>query len=204
MDAAEQEAKTIETYDATASQWSQMHQGAWEETAAHFSQLLPGGTVLEIGCGGGRDAANLIAQGLTYFGTDASLGMVAEARKAVPAGVFEQLNVYDLAKLKRQFDGFWACAVLLHIPKKRIDEALQAITAVLKPGAIGMITMKDGDREEFEVRDKDGAHEERLFVYWKKDDFSEVLARNGFKVLEYEYRPVSQRTNWHVFFVSKT
>ncbi|MGB4758673.1 MAG: class I SAM-dependent methyltransferase [Candidatus Saccharimonadales bacterium] len=169
--------------------------------AQEFKEFLPSGKVLEIGCGGGRDAATLVKLGFDYTGTDASAGMVGAAQQIVPHASFQQCDVYELAKLGRAFDGFWACAVLLHIPKSRIDEALQGIIGTVKQGAIGMISIKDGDSEEFEVRDIDGMHEERLFVYWKKDDFETVLSRNNLSVIQYKYRPVSKRTNWHIFIV---
>ena len=199
------EAKTIETYNVIARQWTKSHGVAndWKWAADRFRELLPSGRVLEIGCGGGRDAAELIDQGYEYFGTDASRGMIGVARMNVPSAAFECRNIYNLASLHTQFDGFWACAILLHIPKERINEAFRAISAVLKLGAKGMISIKDGDEEEFEVRDSEGMHEERLFVYWRKEDFTRVLSQNGFSVLEYTYRPVNQRTNWHTFFVEK-
>jgi SAM-dependent methyltransferase len=201
----ELEAKTIQTYDTTALHWAKNHTvvNDWEETAAQFKELLPAGKIIEIGCGGGRDAAELIRLGYDYFGTDASAGMIDVAHTVVPHGRFQQYNVYDIAKLGKQFDGFWACSVLLHIPKERINEALGAINASLRTGAIGMVSIKDGSKEEFEVRDKDGAREERLFVYWSKEEFAAVLKRNGFEVIEYSYRPVNERTSWHIFFVSK-
>src|SRR6266568_1458858 len=206
MNKKELEAKTIQTYDADAKQWSASHTigNGWQAPIEKLKKLLPGGRIIEVGCGGGRDAAALIKAGYAYVGTDASAGMIGVAAAEVPGAVFQQLSVYDLRRLQTQFDGFWACAVLLHVPKARIDEALQALGSVLKPDAIGMISMKDGDREDFEVRDKNGAHQERLFVYWTKDAFTKKLAENGFSVLHYDYRPVSVRTKWHIFFVQKT
>jgi 2-polyprenyl-3-methyl-5-hydroxy-6-metoxy-1,4-benzoquinol methylase len=161
------ESKTIETYDATAHHWTRTHMrvNEWEWAAGKLKQLLPSGRVLEIGCGGGRDASELINLGYEYLGTDASIGMIRAAQKEVSSANFRQLNIYDLSSLNEQFDGFWACAVLLHIPKARIDEAFTQLSSCLKPGAIGMISIKDGDKEDFEVRDKDGGHVERLFVY---------------------------------------
>ena len=199
------ELKTIKTYDAMAKSWAKSHSIAsdWDEEIAVFARLLPSGKVLEVGCGGGRDAQSLIEQGFEYFGTDASKGMIEVAQSEIPSAVFEQCNVYGLGNLHTKFDGFWACAVLLHIPKHRIGQALTAIHGVLQPGAIGMISMKAGDEEHFEVRDKEGHHEERLFAYWKKDDFIAVLEQNGFSLRQYAYRPVSTRTNWHIFFVEK-
>lgn len=206
MEQKQQELKTIQTYDNNAAAWAQTHAAVndWEDVFEQFTNLLPSGNILEIGCGGGRDAELFIKhEGYTYLGTDASKGMIDVCKKQLPMGDFQHVNVYDLASLNQVFDGFWACAVLLHIPKDRINEALLAISAATKDGAIGMISVKDGNETEFEVRDKDGAHEERLFAYWKKDDFETVLGTNGFSVIDYTYRPVSKRTNWHIFFVRK-
>ncbi len=197
------EAKTIQTYDATAGQWAKSHAivNDWAWAAKELHRLLPAGKILEIGCGGGRDAAELLGLGYEYVGTDASREMVRTARAEVPAADIRQCNIYDLRTLDTKFDGFWACAVLLHIPKSRIDEALSALSATLNPGAIGMISIKDGDKEDFEVRDTDEAHEERLFVYWRKDEFLDALERHGFELLDYAYKPLSERTKWHIFFL---
>jgi len=202
---ADQEAETIATYDRTAASWATEHEivNDWLGTAAEFKQLLPSGRVLEVGCGGGRDAAELLRLGYDYLGTDASAKMVQVVQERLPSAHFEQMSVYDVAKLEQQFDGLWACAVLLHIPKRRIDEAIRPLNRVLRLGAIGMISMKDGNAEEFEVRDKGGTHEERLFVYWSKADFTNVIERNGFRLVNYTYRPSDARTNWHAFFVQK-
>jgi SAM-dependent methyltransferase len=199
------EAKTIETYDAHADVWATSHavRNDWEWAAKRFRAFLPSGKVLEVGCGGHRDADELIGLGYDYLGTDASEGMIRTARGGNPKAEFKQLNVYDLPELNQVFDGFWACAVLLHIPRERIDEALQSIGKVVRKDGIGMISMKNGDRTDFEVRDKHGRHEERLFVYWKREEFAEVLTRNGFEVIDYVYKPLSERTSWHVFFVRK-
>lgn len=152
------EVKTIETYDTTAAQWAKSHAivNEWKWAADRLHKYLPSGSVLEVGCGGGRDAAELIKRGYDYYGIDASAGMVGVARQEVPAGVFEQRSVYDLVSLGKTFDAFWACAVLLHIPRSRIDEAFEAIKSQLKQDAIGVISIKDGDTEHFEVRNHNG------------------------------------------------
>ncbi len=207
MSVSEQELATIDTYDRNAASWANAHNFDLSENVfadplfEFYKYVQDGSSVLEIGCGGGRDAAELI-QHYKYLGTDASIGMVEAARKNVPTGTFQQCSVYDLGRLKQRFDAFWTAAVLLHIPKSRIDEALTAINSVMVPKAIGMIAIKDGDREEFEVRDNDGLHEERLFTYWTRQDFEAALARNAMSVVYYAYKPVSQRTNWH-FFITK-
>lgn len=196
---------TIETYDRNAERWSSSHafRNSPKVYIDKFNKLLPKGSILEVGCGGGRDARDFINLGYDYLGTDASASMVRLAKRNVPEGKFRRLNLYDLGQLNNKFDGFWARAVYLHVPKKRMAEALQALNLRLKLDAIGMMSIKDGDREDFEVRDKNSMHEERLFVYWKKEEIIELLTLNGFKVIEYIYKPESERTNWHIMFIRK-
>jgi len=199
-----QEDATVRTYDNNAAVWAKQHNfdlsnNFFANALNEFYGLVAdGASVLEIGCGGGRDAIEL-AKHYNYTGTDASEGMVGVARINVPNGTFVKCNVYNLSELNRKFDAFWAAAVLLHIPKSRIDEAIRSIKSVTIKGAIGMIAIKVGDKEEFEVRDIDGVHEERLFTYWTNEDFTEVLKRNGLAIISYTFMPVSQRTNWHIY-----
>jgi ubiquinone/menaquinone biosynthesis C-methylase UbiE len=132
---------------------------------------------------------------------DVSEELLKVARERMPNQTFIQQSVYDLS-FPEKFDGFWASAVLLHIPKIRINEALRSIKSVIKPGAIGFISLKAGEGEQVtkhKLNDSKGL--ERLFVYWSKEDFTEVLNKNSFEILFYGYKPVSKSINWHMFIV---
>ena len=135
--------------------------------------------MLDIGAGGpGHVARWLIENGFDYTGIDISSAMLEQVRKNNP-GIeikLEQISVYDL-DFDEPFDGFWCSAVLLHIPKNRIDEALSAIHRNMKHGAAGIISIKEGEHEVMEI---DG----RFHAYWSDKDFSERLNSNGYKVLE--------------------
>jgi SAM-dependent methyltransferase len=204
MDMINQEEQTIETYDKYAESWAKDHPiDDYQTIIEQLKALAPQGSMLEIGCGAGQDAELLKAAGYDYLGVDASTGMVQLARSKHPNVNFMHLNLYDLAQLRREFDAFWCNAVLLHIPKSRINEALQAISSVIRLGGIGFVSIKDGDKEEFEERVQSNREEKRLFVHWRKEEFEEVLRRNGFKVVYYEYVPKSERSKWHRFVVCK-
>lgn len=196
------EKATIDNYNQMAESWAAEHSKfeLLDKYKDKFKDLLPVGRVLEIGCGGGRDAKDLINSGYDYVGTDASAELIRVAKKNLPNADFRVLSVYDLNKMDEMFDGFWCVATLLHIPKTKIPAALSCIKYRLRPGAIGYISLKDGDTEEFEERISGGRKEARLFVYWNADDFSKVLNTAGFKIIEYVYEPVSSRTKWHNFF----
>lgn len=198
-----EEKVTKSTYDALASVWANEHStpGFWRTEMVRFHELLPGGKVIEVGAGGARDAKELIKYGYDYIGTDVSSGLLDVARKELPDYPFFEQSVYDLDFNEKQFDGFWASAVLLHIPKRRIDEALQRIRTVVKARAIGFISIKDGEGESIEEDQVGGKHLDRFFAYWSKEAFAEHLKVAGFIVVDYSYRPMSEKTRWHCFFV---
>jgi hypothetical protein len=142
----------------------------------------------------------LVNLGYGYIGTDVSDALLKIARKNLPKQEFICMNLYDLS-FPEKFDGFWASAVLLHIPKRRIKEALQKIKSTQKTGAIGFISIKDGEGEQVISKKLDGRTLKRFFALWNRDNFEEVLNKNGYEVLDYDYRIVSANTHWHMFFV---
>lgn len=195
------EQQTIEYYDKNAKDWAVSHHGDeitsyWQNEMERFHELLPTGKVLEIGAGTGKDATGLIAMGYDYTGTDASKGLLGIAQKKNPGAVFKHVGVYDLDFPEHQFDGFWTAATLLHIPKDRIDEALQKIRTLVKPGGIGFITMKAGAGEREDP--KTG----RWFAYYSKEKFREVLERNCFEIIEQKTRKGDK--DWWLCFWVKT
>jgi SAM-dependent methyltransferase len=194
----DQEEMTKQAYDSSAALWSSNHDDGqqWAEELDTFRELLPSGRVLEVGCGGGCDARELIKAGYDYHGTDVSEGLIAEAKRDVPEGKFEVKNLYDL-DFRSEFDGLWCAAVLLHIPKARISDALGLIRNSLKTGALGFIAIKRGSGEHIQ----EDEYGKRLFVYWENDEFKDVLRADGFCVEREGYKPVSERTKWLTYFV---
>ncbi len=198
-----QEELTVASYDQHAKQWSSEHDTSdfWKDELDLFQKYLPKGKILEIGCGGGRDAKELIARGYNYIGTDVSEGFVKEAKARLPNTIFLVQSAYDL-KFKNEFDGFWSSATLLHIPHNRINEALKSINKTLKPGAIGFISIKQGIGEQvFDEQLHDGTPISRFFSFYQPDEFKEILLKNGFETLDSKIRPISVRTTWLIYIV---
>ena len=204
MARTQKEQKTINYYDQQAPQWASEHGGHeeksyWEKQMARFKEFLQDGKVLEIGSGAGKDAKALIAMGYEYTGTDASKGLIDVAQARNPKAVFVNEAVEDLSFPSDSFDGFWTAATLLHIPKDQIDIALQKIKGVCKTGAVGFISLKEGEGE------KEDTNTGRWFAYYSKEEFTEVLKRNGFEVVDFELREESRpgQPNWLAFFVKQ-
>jgi SAM-dependent methyltransferase len=196
-----EELETIATYDATAADWASKHNTTsfWAEELKVFQRYLPAGKILEIGCGGARDAKLLLAAGYDYTGTDVSVGLVKEAQKNLPQATFLQQSLYDLDFSPQSFDGFWAAAVLLHIPKKRLGEALNRLNMVLKPGAVGYISVKQGEGEGFD--DQVG---KRFFAYYRQAEMTEALGSAGFEVMCASARKIHEKLTWLNFWVKKS
>jgi len=161
-----------------------------------FNEYLPNGKLLEIGSGVGKDAEALIKLGYDYTGTDASSGLLELARKRNPSVAFIQRYAHEINPSLGEFDGFWASAVLLHIPRDEMQDSLLAISSVLKNEGIGFITMKEGEGER--VDEKTG----RLYTYYKEDEFTKVLESVGFSVLERGRRD-TEKDNWLIYYVKK-
>jgi len=197
----QEEKITVGSYDRAADVWESNHSTPkfWGANFDKFHGLLPTGRILEIGCGAGRDAQELIKMGYDYFGTDISEGLLNLARKNNPGSNFLQLNAYDL-DFTEPFDGFWCAAMLIHIPKARVNEALQSIKRSMKPQAIGFIAVKEGDGEKMESR-PDLHDGEFLYSYWHDEEYRRVLDQNGLEVVHHGYMPTSPRSKWLTYLL---
>lgn len=197
MDMSDAEKRTKDFYDEHAKEWGSRHmEPFWTDEMREFQGLLPTGKVVEIGVGSGRDAAALIKVGYGYVGTDASREMLAVAASRNPGAVFINNPVERLRFPRDYFDGFWASAVLLHIPKGRVARALLSIRRVVRPGGIGFIAMKEGSGEK--VDQETG----RFYAFYSQVEFAEILRRCGFEVVKEGLRAAGE-TMWLVYYVKK-
>lgn len=201
MDLTKLEEITLDTYERYASQWATVYSNKlWSKELEMYRQLLPTGKILEIGSGGGRDARELLDLGYDYTGTDVSPAFLAEASKQNPDGRFILSSVYDLNFAESSFDGFWASAILLHLPKDRINFALQRIKRCIKKNAIGFISIKEGEGSEL-LRDEVGGNAcERLFTYYLEPEFLEILISEGYSIADFHRKKGGQK-DWLVYLV---
>ncbi|MDF8264121.1 class I SAM-dependent methyltransferase [Luteipulveratus flavus] len=107
-----------------------------EEVRAEFVELLTSEgrtSVLEVGCGPGRDGVALSAAGLAYAGVDLAPESV---RRCVQHGLDARVaSVHALPYDDDAFDAGWTMSTLLHVPAVDLTAALTEITRVLRPGA---------------------------------------------------------------------
>lgn len=108
-----------------------------------FVERLPsGGRILELGCGSGRDAEVFLARGFDIDPTDgvAEMAAQAEARLRRPVRImrFDELAAVDV------YDGVWAHASLLHVPRGELIGVIAKIYQSLKPGGFHFANYKTG------------------------------------------------------------
>lgn len=99
-----------------------------------LSSLKPGGRLLELGCGSGRDAAFMVNQGFKVLATDGSASMVQQAKTHHPelAGHVVHLKLPDgLSNELGVFDGIYAVAVLMHLSVQEIERTIRAVNPLL-------------------------------------------------------------------------
>jgi len=144
-----------------------------------FEKLLkPGNTVLDIGCAGGIHAPLFLGIGkkLKYEGIDISEKMIGIAKSRYPQLKFSTTDLVNF-KSKKRFSGFWAAAVLMHIPEKDLGKALTNIEKITKPKAIGYITLPITRPNEENEKDK------RHFTLYTINDFKKLTKARGWKIL---------------------
>jgi SAM-dependent methyltransferase len=138
-------------------------------------------SILDLGCGPGRDLATFQALGHVPTGLDGAPSFVRMARESTGAVVLEQ----DLLRLdlpREQFDGVFANAVLFHVPRQELPRVLSELHAALRPrGVLFSSNPRGPDREEWRG--------ERYGSFLKWETWRELVVAAGFEELEHYYRP---------------
>lgn len=90
-----------------------------------------GGSILEVGCGAGRNLAALGRHwpGKRLLGADLNHEAIVAAREAVPAGLFEELDLYDVPHWPHAFvaDTVLTCGVLCHLGPSTLPGVIRAL-----------------------------------------------------------------------------
>lgn len=134
---------TLAFYDREAGAYAARKDQAGPHLTAFLERLAPGAKILELGCGGGQDAAAMIAAGFDVTPTDGSAGLAREAEKRLgrPVRVMKFAELDEVAA----YDGVWANACLLHVPEDGLADVLGRIHRALKPGGRFYAGFKAGD-----------------------------------------------------------
>ncbi|MBI2310297.1 class I SAM-dependent methyltransferase [Candidatus Collierbacteria bacterium] len=181
------EKETIQSYDAIAESRRQSLTNDIDFWITEFQHLVgscPDPSLLDLGCGDGREAAlyqSLYGNLTNYVGLDLSRGMLECARRRQllnPSSV--EADMYLLPFGSDRFKFIWAAASLIHTPKDQISEQLGEIRRCLGTGGRVFFAMRHGEGQGWEEGRAPSDH--RYFVYWTKADFCSLVETNGFKI----------------------
>ena len=145
---------SIQFYEDNAEDFFRRSVGAdMAKGHADFTALVtPGGRILDAGCGSGRDTLALAKQGFRVTPIEASPRLAALA--SAHTGLAVEVMTFDEIAWQRQFDGVWACASLLHVPRAELASAVRRLRDALLPGGIVWMSFKYGAQE----RQANGRH----------------------------------------------
>lgn len=127
------DAQTLGFYDIQAARY--LGHRPDEVTAGldvFLDHLAPGAGILELGCGGGRDARHMIARGFDVDATDGSAAMAAQAQAWIDRPV--RVMRFDELAAEQAYDAVIAAAALLHVGRAELPSILARVWRALRPG----------------------------------------------------------------------
>ncbi len=176
---------TLEHYDRHAEDF-------WQGTRDHdvsqnieallrYIESSPPFTILDFGCGPGRDLKAFTELGHIAVGLEGAAHLAAIARVHNCGEVWQQ----DFLKLDlpdKRFDGVFANAALFHVPSQELARVLLQLHATLKPRGVLFASNPHGHNEE-------GWNRGRYCVYHDLENWRRYMSVAGFIELTQYYRP---------------
>ncbi len=138
---------TIAYYEANAPRYTlSFGQAPSRHLDKFLDRLEQGASILELGCGGGRDSARIIERGFDLDATDGTSAMARKANERFDVGA--RAMRFDELDANAEYDAIWAHACLLHVARADLPAVLAAIHKALRPGGWHFANYKLGDGEE--------------------------------------------------------
>ena len=107
--------------------------------------LLSGSSILDLGCGSGRDSKYFLNKGYRVISIDGSPRMCKLASEFIGKEV--QCKKFNEICYKNEFDGIWASASLLHVPKRDLKLIFRLLYKALKDNGYMYVSFKSGEYE---------------------------------------------------------
>jgi SAM-dependent methyltransferase len=139
---------------------------------AFLAALPAGASILELGCGAGQDAAYMLSRGFDITPIDGSAELANEAEKLIGGPV--RIMRFETLDASAAFDGIWAEASLLHVPRSDLPNIFDRILRALKGGGIFHSSFKAGDAEGHDVLG-------RYYNYPSAEWLTALLDESGWK-----------------------
>lgn len=174
-------AETRATYEAVADEYYERHadRGNVLGFLNRYLDVLDGDRVLDAGCGPGWESRAMTAEGLDVIGIDLSDAFLSIADEEAPAADFARMDMRRLGLDGNAFDGIWACASFLHVPREDAPPTLREFRRTLRRGGALFVAVKRGRGTTM-----GGSYDvdEREFTLYEADDLRCLLEAAGFAI----------------------
>ncbi len=168
---------TLEYYNRIAEKY--IEDSLHADVSDLYAHLLPKvpecGSILDLGCGSGRDSKHFMELGYHVTAVDGSAEFCKRASNLL--GIEVKCKLFDEIDFISEFDAVWACASLLHVPKNEIHSILRKIEKALKPEGIFYMSFKYGTEERIAG--------ERAFSDYTEQDIPWLLKETKMNCIEY-------------------
>ena len=176
--------KTIEAYETHQDLFLQEWNSPRYKVPPHLKDFvcyLPkAGRLLDLGCGPAQDSRYLGRQGFHVCGVDLTWSFLQAARTCDPRLPLIHADMRYLPFHGQAFDGIWAAASLIHLPKPTLPRLFKVLFSLTKPGGFLGLTMMHGKGAGvFPLQWIPG----RYLAKWLKPELDRVLWQAGWEVL---------------------
>lgn len=160
--------RTLNYYDNNAEEFvnNTFSVDTTQTIAGFVKNIRVGGEILDVGCGSGRDSKYFLELGYKVTAFDASKEIANIASDKINHPVLH-LQVQEM-NWENKFDGVWAMASLLHLPKDEIPNAIQKCITSLKEGGTFFASFKSGEGESFDNKG-------RYFSYFSIEELNTIM-----------------------------
>ena len=178
-------AVTLRHYDQRAKEF-------WEGTRDHdvdqniaallqAIETVPPFSILDFGCGPGRDLETFKRLGHLVTGLEGSAQFAAMARALSGCEVLQQ-SFLKLDLPAGHFDGVFANAALFHVPSQELPRVLRELHTTLRPGGVLFSSNPRGDGQE-------GWSGDRYCAFHDLGAWRRYMSAANFIELAHYYRP---------------
>ncbi|MEK7237540.1 MAG: class I SAM-dependent methyltransferase [Nitrospirota bacterium] len=177
--------QTIDAYERSAvdclARWGKRRQRSSPLLADWLTRLPADARLLDLGCGGGQDADDLAQRGYRVVGLYRTSALLSAGRRRYPSLPLVRADLRQLPFPATSFDGLWAAASLMHLPKPVARRILTDLCSLVRPGGLLAATVTHGVKSGIVT---DGWVPGRYFARWKKDELARAVLRAGWTILE--------------------
>ena len=178
--------------EATIAHYDRLAEVYWEGTRDHdvsenYSALLdaiedqPPYSILDLGCGPGRDLRYFRSLGHDVVGLDGSAEFVTMARSYSECEVLQQ-DFLAMELPESRFDGTFANASLFHVPSQELPRVLIELSATLRPRGVLFCSNPRGNNEE-------GLSGDCYCCFFDLNTWRDYVSAAGFFEVRHYYRP---------------